>query len=311
MGTRSLDDAGAPDVAHAAVRTFLPAMTPSRQRTKDIDMTKTYVIQGGTDGIGAAVARALFLRGDHAVILGTNPEKAAPLLREAAGAPGSADFVRADLSLVSNTRQTVSDLLEAYPRIDGLVLCARFFRTYRSVTSEGFEDNFALFYLSRALLSYGLLPSFDKSDGAVIINAAGPGHDTPIDWDDLQSARNYDGVRAMFMTGRLNDLHGVTFAERHADRASYVLFHPGTTSTGFVGEFDRPTAAYIEQQKLLSKPATDVVPPILRLLDDPPKEPLSAFNMYNELSIRSPLFSPASAARLEDITAQLLDDVAK
>lgn len=41
-------------------------------------MTKTYVIQGGTDGIGAAVARALFLRGDHAVILGTNPEKAAP-----------------------------------------------------------------------------------------------------------------------------------------------------------------------------------------------------------------------------------------
>lgn len=223
---------------------------------------------------------------------------------------------------MSNTRQTVSDLLEAYPRIDGLVLCARFFRTYRSVTSEGFEDNFALFYLSRALLSYGLLPSFDKSDGAVIINAAGPGHDTPIDWDDLQSARNYDGVRAMFMTGRLNDLHGVTFAERHADRASYVLFHPGTTSTGFVGEFDRPTAAYIEQQKLLSKPATDVVPPILRLLDDPPKEPLSAFNMYNELSIRSPLFScgiggsprghhRATAGRRREIAAYRQDGQAR
>ncbi|WP_331748888.1 SDR family NAD(P)-dependent oxidoreductase [Streptomyces chartreusis] len=271
-------------------------------------MTKTYVITGGTDGIGAAVARALFLRGDHAVILGTNPKKAEPLLREAAAAPGSADFVPADLSLVSNTRKTVSDLLDAYPKIDGLVLCARFFRTHRAVTSEGFEDNFALFYLSRVLLSYGLLSAFEKADGAVVVNAAGPGHDTPIEWDDLQSARHYDGVQAMFMTGRLNDLHGVTFAERHSDKAKYVLFHPGTTSTGFVGEFDPPTAVYIEQQKTVAKPATAVVRPILRLLDAPPEAPLTAFHMYDELSIRSPLFAPASAARLADITAELLND---
>lgn len=272
-------------------------------------MTKTYVITGGTDGIGAAVARALFRRGDHAVVIGTNPKKAEPLLREAADSPGSAAFVQADLSLVADTRRTVGELLEAYPRIDGLVMCARFFRTYRAVTSDGFEDNFALFYLSRALFSYGLLGAFEKADGAVIVNVAGPGHDTPIDWDDLQSARNYDGVRAMFMTGRLNDLLGVTFAERHgkSGRIKYVLFHPGTTSTGFVGEFDPPTAAYIEQQKALAKPATAVVPPILQLLDDPPKEPLSAFNMYDELSVRSRLFSPASAARLADITAELLE----
>lgn len=270
------------------------------------------MITGGTDGIGAAVARALFSRGDHAVVIGTNQGKADRLIREADDAPGSAAFYPADLSLVSNTRRTVSDLLEAYPEIDGLVMCARYFRTYRSVTSDGFEDNFALFYLSRVLFSYGLLGAFEKADGAVVVNVAGPGHDTPIDWDDLQSARQYDGVRAMFMSGRLNDLLGVTFAKRHGKgRVKYVLFHPGTTSTGFVGEFDPPTAAFIEQQKAMAKPATAVVPPILRLLDDPPQEPLSAFNMYDELSVRSGLFSPKSAARLADITAELLDLDAK
>jgi hypothetical protein len=74
-----------------------------------------------------------------------------------------------------------------------------------------------------------------------------------------------------------------------------VLFHPGTTSTGFVGEFDPPTAAFIEQQKALAKPATTVVPPILRLLDNPPDAPLSAFNMYDELDVRSGLFSPGGS----------------
>lgn len=270
-------------------------------------MPKTFVITGGTDGIGAAVARALYLRGDHVAVIGTDPEKAAPLLREAAGSPGSAAFFPADLSLVADTRRVVGELLETYPEVDGLVLCARFFRTYRRTTAEGFEDNLALFYLSRVLLGHGLLSAFEKAGGAVVVNVAGPGHDTPIDWDDLQSTRDYDGVRAMFMTGRLNDLLGVTFAERHGEGGTrYVLFHPGTTSTGFAGEFDPPTAAYIERQKALAKPATVVVPPLLRLLDEPPAEPLTAFHMYDELDVDDPLFSPEAAARLAGITEGLL-----
>ncbi|MBB6673841.1 SDR family NAD(P)-dependent oxidoreductase [Cohnella nanjingensis] len=275
-------------------------------------MTKTFVITGGTDGIGAAVARALFSRGDHVVVIGTDPKKGDRLIRESANASGSVAFVQADLSLMSSTERTVRDVIKAYPRIDGLVLCARYFRTHRSVTSEGFEDNFALFYLSRVLFSYGLLGALERSDSPVIVNVAGPGHDTPIDWEDLQSAKQYDGVNAMFVTGRFNDLLGVTFAERHAESpVRYVLFHPGTTSTSFAGEFDAPTAAYIELQKARAKPAADVAPPIIRLLDEPPKEPLSAFNMYTELSVRNHLFSPQSAARLAEMTAELLELDAK
>jgi NAD(P)-dependent dehydrogenase (short-subunit alcohol dehydrogenase family) len=302
-------------LAASGRRRFSRLVSPSEldtQEERDLSLTKTFVITGGTDGIGAAVARALFSRGDHVVLIGTDPKKGDRLMGEAASAPGSATFVPADLSLMSSTRRTVSDVIETYPKIDGLVMCARYFRTYRSVTPEGFEDNFALFYLSRVLLSYGLLPALERADNPVIVNMAGPGHDTPIDWDDLQSTKHYDGVNAMFVTGRFNDLLGVTFAERHgAGPVRYVLFHPGTTSTSFAGEFDAPTAAFIEQQKALAKPATDVVPPIVRLLDDPPEQPLSAFNMYTPLSVHNSLFSPTSAARLAKITAELLETAAK
>ncbi|WP_052852260.1 SDR family NAD(P)-dependent oxidoreductase [Streptomyces avicenniae] len=272
-------------------------------------MSRTYVIQGGTDGIGAALARALFARGDHAIVLGTDARKGALLLAEAADAPGGASFVQADLALVANNRRVAAELAEAHPVIDGLVLCARFFRSRRAVTADGFEDNFALFYLSRLLLGEGLRAPLERAARPVIVNAAGPGHPTPIDWADLQSAHAYDGVRAMFLTGRLNDLLGVTFAERHGDRIAYVLFHPGTTATGFRGAYDAPTARFIEQQKALAKPATDVVPPLLRLLDAPPAAPLSAFHLDAPLPLRPDLFAPADAARLAELTDALLREI--
>lgn len=272
---------------------------------------KTYVITGGTDGIGAALARTLFTRGDRAVVIGTNPAKGERLVAEAASTPGSAAFVQADLSLVSNTRHTIDRLADEYPSIDGLVLCARFMRSRRKVTPEGLEDNFALFYLSRLLFGYGLLSRLEKADRPVIVNVAGPGHDTPIAWDDLQSARRYDLVHAMFMTGRLNDLLGVTFAERHgAGPVRYVLFHPSTTATSYAGEFDPQTAAHLRRQRTMAKPATDVVPPLLRLLDDPPTPPLTAFNLFTELSVHSRLFSAKDAERLSRLTDELLAKIA-
>ncbi|GAA3778187.1 hypothetical protein GCM10022225_77590 [Plantactinospora mayteni] len=268
---------------------------------------KTYVITGGTDGIGAALARTLFRRGDRAVVVGTNPDKGERLVAEAASAPGTVAFVQADLSLVSNTRRIVGELTEQYPAIDGVVLCARFIRSYRSVTAEGFEDNFALFYLSRLLFSYGLLGPLEKADRPVIVNVAGPGHDTPVAWDDLQSARQYDLVNAMFMTGRLNDLLGVSFAERHGGGpVRYVLFHPGSTATSYAGKVDPQTAAYLRQQQTMAKPATDVVPPLVRLLDDPPAPPLTAFNLFTELNVHTELFSTQDAERLARLTDELL-----
>ncbi|GAA2933646.1 hypothetical protein GCM10020221_31750 [Streptomyces thioluteus] len=91
------------------------------------------------------------------------------------------------------------------------MLCARHFRSTRLVTADGFESTFAHFYLSRYLLSHGLADLLDRADAPVVLNVAGPGSSTEIDWDDLQCAEAYDGRRALAQSGRLNDLLGRRF----------------------------------------------------------------------------------------------------
>jgi NAD(P)-dependent dehydrogenase (short-subunit alcohol dehydrogenase family) len=267
-------------------------------------MRRKVVITGGTDGIGAAVARALFTSGDHAVVVGTNAEKGKLLAEEAAG---NLTFIQADLSLVSENKRVVGQITDEHPEIDGLVLCARYFRASRRVTPEGFEDNFALNYLSRLVLSFGLREAMQRTERPIVVNVAGPGHETPIDWDDLQTAGNYSGVRAMFAAGRYNDLLGVDFAEKHGDGpVRYVLFNPGATATSYAGEYDAQTAAIIERQKATAKPASHVAAAILVLMNNPPAGPLSAFSMYDELNIHNGLFASGPAARLAAITGTLI-----
>ena len=105
-------------------------------------MQRAVVITGGTDGIGAAVARALFTRGDRAVVLGTDPAKGERLVREAAQTPGEAVFVAADLSLVSDLVRDAenhggagSGFLACPPRGNLRVVSGRFRSTRRSCRS--------------------------------------------------------------------------------------------------------------------------------------------------------------------------------
>ncbi|MEV7908333.1 SDR family NAD(P)-dependent oxidoreductase, partial [Streptomyces anulatus] len=167
---------------------------------------KTVVISGGTDGIGREIARTRLSRGDNVVVIGRNAEKG-KALTEAAGESGAGArvfFVAADLSLVRENRRVVEEIAERFPVVDALVLCARHYRARRRETAEGFEDNFALFYLSRFLLGHGLAGSLERAERPVIMNVAGPGADlSMVHWDDLQLRRGYDGGTALTQGGKL------------------------------------------------------------------------------------------------------------
>lgn len=273
---------------------------------------KTIVVTGGTSGIGQALANTYLGRGDQVVVLGPDPVKGKKFLDTAqrVGAADRAFFIEADLSLVSENQRVIAEIKDRFAAVDVLVLCARYFRSHRMVTPEGIEHNFALYYLSRYLLGYGLADLMNKAEAPVVMNVAGPGVGAPgIQWDDLGFERNYDGWSAMFQGGRLNDLLGVSFAEGGSTRrARYVLLFPGGTRTGFAGEFDAATAAHIDQMKRAAQPVEFTVPPILEIIDAPPREPLSAFVEGTPLSLFRPAFDKGSAARLDSITRELLRD---
>jgi NAD(P)-dependent dehydrogenase (short-subunit alcohol dehydrogenase family) len=253
---------------------------------------KTIVISGATDGMGKALARTYLDRGDTVVAIGRNPEKAL----------AGAHFVHADLSLITETRKAIDEIRAAHPVIDALVLCARHFRTARLETSEGFESTFALEYLSRYLLSHGLLESLERAPDPLIINVSGPGASKPeIQWEDPNFVRNYSGVTAQMHAGRANDLLGMAFT---APRTKYVLLHPGLVATGFSGTYDAETAAHIEGMKKAARPVEEGIAPIIALLDGPPTDRLSAYMRHKRIALPY----EEAAERLRTLTEQLLAD---
>ncbi|MBB5774694.1 SDR family NAD(P)-dependent oxidoreductase [Nonomuraea jabiensis] len=253
---------------------------------------RTLVISGGTDGMGRALARTYLGRGDTVVVIGRDRSKALP----------GAVFIPADLSLISENLRVIDEINAKFPVVDALVLCARFFRTHRFVTAEGVEGTFALDYLSRFLLSYGLTAP------RLIVNVSGPGEPTDlIRWNDLMLERRYDGMTAQFQAGKANDLLGVAFAARHGSRTRYVLMHPKGVSTSVAGEYDAATAAHVEALKRYGLPVEEGIKPIVARLDDPPAEPLSAFIRERRIALGPGPFDPAAAERLHELTLKVID----
>ncbi|MFM9441703.1 SDR family NAD(P)-dependent oxidoreductase [Streptomyces acidiscabies] len=273
---------------------------------------KTIVVTGGTSGIGEALAHTYLGRGDQVVVLAPDPAKGKKFLDTAhkSGAADRAFFIASDLSLVSENQRAIDEIKASFATVDALVLCARYFRSYRAMTPEGFEHNFALYYLSRYLLGHGLADRMNEADAPVVVNIAGPGVGTEgVRWDDLGLEHGYDGWSAMFQGGRLNDLLGVAYAEEeNGYRARYVLLFPGGTRTGFAGQFDPATALHVEHMKRAAQPVEHTIPPIVEIMENPPRGPLSAFAEGMRLSLLRPAFDRGAAARLDRITRELLSE---
>jgi NAD(P)-dependent dehydrogenase (short-subunit alcohol dehydrogenase family) len=86
----------------------------------------TWVVTGGTDGIGHATALHLARAGFPVIFTGRSRTKAESALSELRGAgPGLPHaFVEADFSLMTQVRRAADEILAQAPRIRGLVHCA-------------------------------------------------------------------------------------------------------------------------------------------------------------------------------------------
>ncbi|TPF96709.1 hypothetical protein EP30_05900 [Bifidobacterium sp. UTCIF-39] len=179
---------------------------------------KTILITGGTDGMGRGLAMHYLRRGDSVVVVGHSQGKGDRFLAEAAamGAKKRATYIRADLSLVSENRRVIKEVRAKHDSLDSIVLAAASLRQAKEtkVTGEGFEFLFALMYVSRYILSYGLTDLLEKSPSPVILNIAAPGMKGDVDWNAVEHQGNGGSGKAQFQSSRLNDLLGVAFAER-------------------------------------------------------------------------------------------------
>lgn len=86
---------------------------------------RVVLVSGGTQGVGAGIARAAVRAGAHVVVTGRRSETGEAVAAElrALGDP-EATFVRTDVADVASARASVAATVERFGRIDGLVNAA-------------------------------------------------------------------------------------------------------------------------------------------------------------------------------------------
>lgn len=275
------------------------------------DYMRTYVVTGGTDGMGRGLGLHFLGKGDRVIAVASGETKGRRFLEEAAqiGAADRASFMRADLSTIPGMRETVKRLESEMDRLDGLVFATQRFQPKRVETADGLEYTFALSYLSRFVIGHGLLERLERADRPVIFNLAAPdGIPGEIDWDDLQLRENYKGMKAATQTSRALDLLGADFQQRYPDaKTRYVLYNPMFVKTAMAEPLPQPVRAFTNAMAwLFAQRVEKAIVPMARIIEDPPNAPLSAYKKGKPLSIEDKAFDPAKAGRLHEITTGIL-----
>lgn len=282
----------------------------STDSSRPLQHPRVIVVSGGTDGMGRELVLARADRGDDVVAIGSSHSKGAKLIAEATarGIDKRVHFRPADLSTIAGTRQVIDEIAAEYDVVDALVLFANRVAPKRTITPEGLENTFALYYLSRYLLGYGLRPLLDKSDSPVIVNVAGVGVTKgSIHWDDLQLEHGYSMVGAQLQAGRANDLLGVAFVEQPETRIRYVHYHPGFTKSGDLSPLPAALRVSIKTlAKLSARPVGKSIGPIHDFIENPPQAPLTAIDRDKHLALTLETLDPANARRLARATEALL-----
>jgi NAD(P)-dependent dehydrogenase (short-subunit alcohol dehydrogenase family) len=104
------------------------------------------VLTGATRGIGQAAAIELARQGVEVAVVGRDPERVDAVVREAQAAGGGAPLHGhvADLTVMDGVRGLAEELRDRHEQIDVLANNAGALFASRKVTSDGFEQTFAL-----------------------------------------------------------------------------------------------------------------------------------------------------------------------
>ena len=272
---------------------------------------RTILITGGASGLGRGVAFHYLAKGDRVIAVGNSVMNGAAFISDVKqiGAEERAVFIPADLSLVKENKQVIEKIDDSFTAIDALIFCAsRHCKDY-SETAEGFEFSFALDYLSRFVLSYGLKKCLEKAERPVIMNICGAGMKGNVNWDDLQHKSDFDPMSVMMHGSRLNELSATSFV--HSDgigKIKYILYNPMAVKTPGMMEFANTSMKLY--YKLAAKPVEKAVIQIAALLDNPPEAAITAYTEQKKTSLNLPNYNKENANKLYEITVKLLDNAA-
>ncbi|HEY1779834.1 MAG TPA: SDR family oxidoreductase [Roseiarcus sp.] len=198
---------------------------------------KTIVATGATSGIGEAGVVALAGMGARIVFIARDEARGQATMRKLeAKAPGLSHRLHlADLSSIAETRRVGETIAAGEPRIDVLINNAGALFSRRQVTPEGLELTFALNHMAYFVLTEALRDRLVASAPARIVSTSSVAHDrATLDFDDLQSAKGYGGLKVYGRSKLANILFTRELARRLAGTGVTAnCLHPGVVKTRF------------------------------------------------------------------------------
>ncbi|MBB3186335.1 SDR family NAD(P)-dependent oxidoreductase [Microbacter margulisiae] len=193
---------------------------------------KTFLVTGGTSGVGKAIATGIATTGANVVIVSRNASNGQQTVKEisAKSANKNISFLTADLSLMESVVQLSEQFKQQHHQLHGLVNAAGAWYFKKEITSEGIDKSFAINYLCHYTLTNSLLDLLKATDDARIVTVAGAPrflNNPKIDLNDLQHTK-YSWMKAIRSEMFARVYFGFELSDRLQNTsASSMLFHPG------------------------------------------------------------------------------------
>jgi NAD(P)-dependent dehydrogenase (short-subunit alcohol dehydrogenase family) len=196
--------------------------------------SKTIVLTGASDGIGAAAADILAQQGHRLIIVGRSKEKTENIAKQI----GADQWFLADYEKLSDVRALAENLRKHCPHIDVLVNNAGGLFSGPVKTGDGFERTFQVNHLASFLLTNALLDILIASQAAVInTSSIGARLFGNININDLNNWDSFTPNKSYGDTKLANILFAKGLHNRyHAQGLAAVAFHPGNVATHFASD---------------------------------------------------------------------------
>jgi NAD(P)-dependent dehydrogenase (short-subunit alcohol dehydrogenase family) len=198
---------------------------------------KVVVITGGTSGIGEVAAQRLANMGARIVLVARDKTRGeATMTRLRSGNTSLAHSIYyGDLSRISEMKRLATEIAAAEPRIDALINNAGAMFGSRQMTEDNLELTFAINHMAYFVLTLGLRERLFASSPARVVNTASSAHKgRTLDFDDLQSARGFAGIKVYGRSKLCNILFTRELARQWSGEAVTVnCLHPGFVATRF------------------------------------------------------------------------------